>query len=640
MEHRPQTLADTVPVLVVGGGPTGLTTALWLEQQGVPVTLVERRDFTQHYPRAHLLNVRTMEIFHALGVADDVYAAAAPDEGWHRVAWYTSLAGPTPLHGLKIGDIDAWGGGAARARYEEASPRLFANLPQIHLDRILADHAIARFGERVLDRHELVDLRQDDPDDTGVVAVVRDLRTGLTHETRAGYVVAADGGRTSTSLLGVGMLGSRALVDVASIYFAADLSAHADETALVTYFVNPDVKTTVPGGLLSISPAPLARQSPEWSLSIKLGPDDPKSPPVEWAIEAARELFGIPDLEMDVKALAHWQYEGVVAERYRVGRVFLAGDAAHRHPPTGGLGLNSGVQDAANLAWKLAAVVRGEAGPGLLDTYEPERRPVTAFNVAHSLRNAGRHAPIGEAIGLSPEQSTADGWREVEIWASDSPEGRARQAAVDAAVAHNSEDYSQLNVEAGFFYESGAVVPDGTPPPAGFDSPTAFVPTARPGHHLPHMWLGDHSSPVDLVARSGLTLVVDADAWSGWRLVEQPGVTVVAVHDPAAEPPSGLSLPDPDGRYRRVAGIAGGGAILVRPDWHVAWRTATLPADPRAAVAEAVATVLTGAAETTLRHLEDQLDFITGAGESIRTGGTGPSAVFEAEFTGPGPETR
>ena len=187
-----------------------------------------------------------------------------------------------------------------------------------------------------------------------------------------------------------------------------------------------------------------------------------------------------PTISSTLHSVSHWQFEGVVANRFRVGSVFLAGDAAHRHPPTGGLGLNAGVQDAHNLAWKLAAVLRGEADDALLDTYEAERRPVAAHYTAHSLENAGRHAPIGHALGLDPRLSEEEGWQQVAVFLSDTPAGDVRRALVAEAVAENANDYSQLNVEAGYRYISGALIPDGTPaPPGPARRPTFTRPRAR-----------------------------------------------------------------------------------------------------------------------------------------------------------------
>jgi 2,4-dichlorophenol 6-monooxygenase len=623
--------SDDVPVLIVGGGPAGLTTALWLDRCGIEAELIERRDFTQHFPRAHLLNVRTMEVFGDVGVADAVYELSAPETGWQHVSWYTSLAGPTPLHGRKIGQVPAWGGGPDAGRYAEASPRRFTNLPQIHLDRVLAEQAAARFGHRLHARHELTGLTIDED---GVTAQIRDHEAGRDYQRRARYLVAADGGRTSAELLGVTMRGSRSLVDVVTFYVEMDLSGYADEESLIHYFVSPETKASVPSGLLCLAPNPTAGRSREWTCSVRFPVGDPASADTDAAIAGVKQMLGLPDLDITVKAIGRWQYEGVVADRFRVGPVFLAGDAAHRHPPTGGLGLNTAVQDAANLGWKLAAVLHGQASDGLLDSYETERMAVAAFNVEHSLRNAGRHAPIGRAMGLRPGLPPAEGWAQIAVWASDTPEGAQRRAGVAAAVAHNREDYGQLNVEAGYSYASGAIVADGTPRPANYDSATEYVPNARPGHHVPHVWLdrdGERVSTVDLVRLDGLTLFAaepDAPQWA-----DAARAAAAATGCPVTLVSFGEDGPvrDPGRQYRRLCRIDDGGAILVRPDKHVAWRALGRPADPAAALAGAMRAILAGTAVTTPGvPPEDRIAGIVEAGERIRTGLTRPARIFES----------
>lgn len=582
---------ESVPVLIVGGGPVGLSCAVMLAQAGVEVLLVERRDFDFRFPRAHLLNIRTMEVFHEMGVADDVYALGPDHERWRKVVWYTSIAGPTELHDLKIGEVQAWGGGDDGPRYEGASPRRHANLPQIRLDPVLYAHARACAPGRIRARQELVSLEQRDE---GVVASIHDRDSGLTRSIHARYVIAADGGRTSAELLGIEMVGPEQIRDVVSYHVSTDLSMWSEPDALLAHFIHPAGGGRRMGSIQAIGPTHFNRHSEEWLIGISKwmlrgDPDD-----VENHLAAIREMLGLPaEHEMELHSISHWKYNGVVAQRYRVGDAFVAGDAAHRHPPTGGLGLNGGVQDAQNLCWKLAAVLRGRASDSLLDSYERERRPVAAFYTAHALENANRHPPIGEALGFTGVE-VDEAWRNLAEFASDTAEGAARRERVRIAVDDNANDYSQLNVEAGYHYSSGALIDDGSPLAAGYESPIDFIQTTRPGHHVPHAWLetvpgataDDPLSTLDLVARTGLTLFVSDASADRWRaaveMVDEDLPVTVAI------------VPESERDWAAVREVGPTGAVLVRPDWFVAWRIAECPDDPATTLSQVVQTVAAG----------------------------------------------
>jgi 2,4-dichlorophenol 6-monooxygenase len=584
---------ETIPVLIVGGGPVGLSSAILLAQRGIDVLLAERRSFESRFPRAHLLNVRTMEIFHEMGVADDIYALAPADDRWRKAVWYTSVAGPTPLHGLELGAVPAWGGGPDAQRYAQASPRKFTNLPQIRLDPLLWAHASASCPGRIRANQELTAIEQHARG--GLTATLLDRETGIEHQVRARYLIAADGGRDSSRLLGVEMDGQRAIHDVLSNYVSTDLSMWPEPDALLAHFIQPWGGGRHVGTLQALGPNSYDRGSQEWLVAVTPPPGQEQPRDEESQLRLAREMLGLPpDHPMTMRAVSHWQFEGVVARRFRIGAAFLAGDAAHKHPPTGGLGLNGGVQDAHNLAWKLAAVLNGQASEDLLDSYERERRPVTAYFTAHALENAGRHAPIAAALGLDPGMSDDEGWEQIAVFASDTPAGEKRRALVAEAVAENAKDYSQLNVEAGYYYTAGALVPDGTLAPDGAASPIDYRPTTRPGHHLPHAWLGHvpGSSPEhpvstrDLVGQHGFTLFTGPTAADRWR--------DAAAHAAAAGllPVSVIVVPAEDSRWSAVREVTEGGAVLVRPDRVVCWRANTTPADPGDALLGALEVVL------------------------------------------------
>ncbi|SDP97416.1 FAD-dependent monooxygenase [Lentzea jiangxiensis] len=316
-----------------------------------------------------------------------------------------------------------------------------------------------------------------------------------------------------------------------------------------------------------------------------------------------RRMLGIPDLEIEVHAVSR----GVVARRQRLGRVFLVGNAAHRHPPTGtrppapahrhpptgGLGLNTAVQDVHNLVWKLDAVLPGQSAEALLDSYEAERRPVGEFTVEHCLTDTRGHARVGAALGLHAGQPEDEGWEAIGKWLADTPEGEAKRAAVAEAIGSNADDFGQLAVELGYHYETGAIVPDGTPAPVGANPLRSYVPTTRPGHHLPHVRLDHGGAPASvhhLVAPRGLTLLIDAEHAERWAEAARSADVTAVVRVCAIG--QGAEWTAPEGEWAAVRGVGSSGAVLVRPDRHVAWRVPARCDDSPAALRQAVTSVL------------------------------------------------
>jgi 2,4-dichlorophenol 6-monooxygenase len=582
---------ERTDVFIMGGGPVGLSCAILLAQRGIDVFLVDRRDFVFRFPRAHLLNMRTMEAFSDMGVADDIYAASPKDGRWRKAVWYTTATGPGKFDGMKIGEIPAWGGGVDAERYAASGPRENANMPQIRLDPLLYRHALDAAPGRIRKLQEVVAIEQDAHSAT---VTIQDVATGEQHRMSAKYVIAADGGRDSTDLLGVELEGARDIREVVNYHVSMDLSAWSEPDALLVHFMHPAGGARRRGTMQAIGPNSYDRNSEEWLVSVAAWMVEGDSEDEAALFDSIHRMLGLPnDHPITMHTTTRWNYHGLIAKEFRVGRAFLVGDAAHKHPPTGGLGLNGGIQDAHNLCWKMAAVLHGEAPDGLLDSYDAERRPTIAWYTAHSLENANRHPPIAQALGFGEDE--AEGFRNLEVLVSDTAEGERMRAAVVAAVDHNAYDYSQLAVENGYHYWAGAFVPDGTPVPGDQSDPITFHSTSRPGHHLPHAWLvegsgADAQHPVsshDLVQPSGLTLLTSESAAPRWE-------AAVAAVEEIAMPVAVVSIPDDEASWKAVRQIEGDGALLVRPDRKIAWRAVHLPTDPGAALRDALGTVLGG----------------------------------------------
>lgn len=318
------------------------------------------------------------------------------------------------------------------------------------------------------------------------------------------------------------------------------------------------------------------KHSEEWSITFGFRPDDPEKFDEITIIPKIRALLNIPDLDLTPINLSHWIVEAVLADRYRVGRVFIGGDAAHRHPPTTGLGLNTAIQDAHNLAWKLAAVLDERAEDALLDTYESERRPVGARNVEWAMFTFGNHAVVDAGFGLPPGAPPEVSLRAYQDFFADTPHGATLRARFAEVANTQRTEYQAHDIEIGFNYEVGALVPDGsrTPPrdPMGF----AYQPTTRPGHRLPHAWLqhdGNQVSTHDLVGSpGGFVLLTGPSGASIWEAAAARAAAKLGVSLTTVVIGEGAPHTDPDGTWSVLREVAEDGAILVRPDNHVAWR--------------------------------------------------------------------
>jgi 2-polyprenyl-6-methoxyphenol hydroxylase-like FAD-dependent oxidoreductase len=525
--------SEDVPVLIVGGSLVGLSAALFLRWHGVDVLAVERHAGTAINARAGHFHLRTVEILRSAGLEDAVRRKSEeqypPDGGINNVE---SLAGREIANYFPN----------LNAGVDEFSPtiRLFIN--QDALEPILRARA-EELGARLRYGAECTSLSQDAD---GVTAIIRDLSDGSESSVRAKYVVAADGNRSPVrDWLGIGMGGHGLLSHSITIYFRAlaDLGPLlADRNQGVHYVTNPLMR-----GFFRLD-----RSGNAGFLVVNLVGDTSRPeviaafPSAPWAnvaegiteqraLELLRAAIGVPDIPVVIENIATWRAEANCAERFRDGRVFLAGDAAHVVPPNGGYGGNTGVQDAHNLAWKLALTLGGVAGPGLLDSYDAERRPVGELTVEQAFTRYVTRV----ALYLGTEDT---------------------QPIVD--------DFS---MEIGYRYDSPAIVLEPGGPPL-HEHPRESA--GRPGGRAPHIFLdrgGTRLSTLDLFGRNFVLLAgPSGGVWRDAAAVAAKGLGVgLDVHVVG-----GPDLADPEGGFPRAYGISPSGAVLVRPDGFVGWRAA------------------------------------------------------------------
>ncbi|MEV8094518.1 FAD-dependent monooxygenase [Kitasatospora sp. NPDC085879] len=581
-----------VPVLIVGGGGAGLTASMLLSTMGIESLLVNAWPGTSILPKAHVLNQRAMEIMRDVGTAEAIYAASAPAANMSHSGWYVGLNGDSEDHGRRLVRMEAWGGGGSSPDWLAASPERQANLPQIRLEPHLRARAEQLAPDGVRFNQELTAFEQDGD---GVTAIVTDRGTGESYRVRARYVIGADGGRTVGPALGIRQEGLRDVARMVSFHITADLSRWArDPEVLIRWMWLPGIGAG--GVLVPMGPDHWGPDSEEWVFHLHYGPDDSRALDDEAVLADMYAGLGIPADAVTVHMISRWSVEGVTADRFRDGRVFLAGDAAHRHPPTGGLGLTSAMHDVQNLTWKLAAVLKGHAGEELLDTYEAERRPVDARNVQRALENALNQLHINSLFGGGPQADEEENWAQARrLWSREADDTAFRRTFL-RTVAAQSMEFNELGVEFGYTYDSAAVVPDGTEAPHNPDPVRLYRPAARPGHPLPHALLHDEDGAELALARlvrPGRFLLIageDGQAWcdAAEKIAARTGLPLDAVRIGHVEG----DHRDLRSTWTRDRGHATDGAVLVRPDRFIGWRAANTDGDLAADLAAALDTLL------------------------------------------------
>ena len=572
-----------VDVLIVGAGPAGATTAVFLGKQGINTLMISRNRGPADTPRAHIVNQRAMEVFRDAGLEADCLDVAAPAQYLANTFFLRGLAGE------EMARQWAWGNNPARmGDVLTASPCSFVDLPQTKMEPILLAEA-ARLGVNVRFDTQLLSLEQDDE---GVTAHVVDCLSGREYSVRASYLVGADGANSRVAReVSLPMVGQGGLGSAYNILCEMDLSAYTAHRQGSLYLI-------LQGGVAEWSGVVVFRMVRPWNkwlVSIYIPPTyDGPDATTEQLEARIREAIADPaaaDLPITILSTSKWSINDIHAEHISVGRVHCMGDAIHRHPPASALGSNTCVQDGFNLAWKLALVVQGKAHPSLLESFNAERQPVAKQIVQRANTSMWQANGLADYLGACLFNVYSKDEVDAKLA---SPEGRQGYEQQLLDTRYNGEGHG---VELTRNYRSGAVVEDGSPEPEITRDPELYYqPSTRPGSALPHGWLitrkpGPLVSTLDLAGK-GKFHIFTAHGGEAWREAARQVAERTGVDIGVTQVGIGLDYEDPYLDWKHIRGVEDNGCVLVRPDLIVGWRCAELPSNPEQLLDQVMGSIL------------------------------------------------
>jgi 2-polyprenyl-6-methoxyphenol hydroxylase-like FAD-dependent oxidoreductase len=532
-----------VPVIIVGAGPVGLTLASDLAWRGVACLVIEARTTINPHPRAISIGVRSMEHFRRLGLDQKVIDAGVPRDQRLDVIYVTRILG-REIHRFPIPSIDD---------LVECREELARDIPETRASPFYKTWTAQAPLERVLDAHitaqPCVEFRRGwrleaFTEENGCVeARLVDAARGSTQIVTADFLVGCDGAASPVREgLGVALTGRGALGAALGLYFRAPgLRARLGAKAGVMYW---PLAPGCGGTIYTID------GGDEWVFNRYFSPGE--KPDIDDPLALIKAAIGA-EMEVELISALDWIPRQLVAESYGTRRVFLAGDACHLFVPTGGFGMNTGVGDAVDLAWKIEATLAGWGGPSLLASYDRERRPIGLRNTLEAADNYARSGDIFSAVGQIESEDAV---------------GERQRTAIAASLPPKIKHFAPIGVHLGYHYDQSPIImPDGTPPPE--NDAASYTPTSRPGHRAPHVWLADGRSTLDLFGRGFALLCFGGAADDSAGLIEAARARGAPLSVHAIDETS-------------VAAIYEKRFCLVRPDGHVAWRGDQPPTDPAA----------------------------------------------------------
>ena len=556
-------------VLIVGTGPAGSSTAALLSSYGIDNVLINNYSWLAGTPRAHITNQRTMEVLRDLGkeVEAEAYLHATEQDLMGENIFCTSLAGE------ELGRMKSWGKHPnSRAEHLLSSPSFMNDLPQTFMEPLLYKTACSRGTQSRMSTQYLSHIEDED----GVLSTCLDKLSNKEIKIRSKYLVGADGGNSKVAEnIDLPFEGKMGVGGSMNILFKADLSKYVAHRPSVLYWV---LQPGADIGGIGMGLVRMIRPWNEWLIVWGYDINQP-APKVDkdFATKVARDLVGDPELEIDLLSVSTWTVNNMYAKKMSKGRVFCAGDATHRHPPSNGLGSNTSIQDGFNLAWKLAYVIKDKAGAELLDTYSIERSPIAKQIVTRANQSIAEFGPIFEALGLTDTQDPVKMKKNMDERKQNSPKAEKQRQALREAIAFKKYEFDAHGVEMNHRYKSNSVLTGGDKEPEfKKDKELFYQPTTYPGARIPHAWVYDKTgvkhSLLDLCGKGNFSIFTGIGG-EEWLKVAKNIETQLGIKIQCNIIGPDQDFEDHAGEWSSIREISDSGLILVRPDQHICWRS-------------------------------------------------------------------